>query len=70
MVFVFIISARACSLGSSKNFRKFSESKRIKVTSHVPPPTMLQVVRADEEIQHATVVEDEAPSVILVNLQK
>jgi hypothetical protein len=24
MVFVFIISARACSLGSSKNFRKLS----------------------------------------------
>jgi hypothetical protein len=36
----------------------FPESKRIKVTSHVPPPTMLQVVRADEEIQHATVVEE------------
>jgi len=31
---------------------------------------MLQVVRTDEEIQHAAVMEDKIPSVILVNLKK
>ena len=53
-----------------KNLKSVDESKRKEVALHVFPSAVLHVVKANKEVQHATIVEGEVPSVILVNLQK
>ena len=44
--------------------------KRIQVALGFVEPLFLQVFFGDEEIDHSAVVEDEVPSVVLIDLQQ